>query len=127
MDRPVCNSCLCPAGAQATEFAAWAPILMADQYRMRGTFLRHDRLLTAKNTYNPLDGRSRNPGRQCPGHFCYGIDATDGTETVNYGNDYGVIYQLRLPTANSICSPVFESLKAVNMQGFYCPQPEKIS
>ena len=25
---------------------------------------------------------------------------TDGTETVNYGN-YGVIYQLRLPTANS--------------------------
>lgn len=119
-DRPVrIKIVFCPAGAQATEFAAWAPVLPADQYRMRGTFLQADRLLTAKNTYSPVDDNTVavTLADNTQDAFVKGIDATDGTETVNYGN-YGIIYQLRLPTANSGGLAVYLSPQGGEYAGF---------
>lgn len=91
-----------PAAAQAVEFAAWAPVLPADQYRLRGTFAQADRIVTASQEYRPLqsDTIALTLADNGLDRYARGIDATDGSATENYGN-YGIVYDLRLPTAGS--------------------------
>lgn len=100
VDQPVTvKVMMLPLDADAKKFAAAAPILSADQYRLRGTFAGKDRMLIPQKVYkakehgnvaltladNELD------------KYVTGIDATDGSEVLNYGN-YGVVYQLFLPS-----------------------------
>ncbi|MCM0757695.1 copper amine oxidase [Sporomusa sphaeroides DSM 2875] len=89
-----------PVEAEAAEFAATAAVLPADSQRLRGTFHGSDRLIVPSKVYNAkkdgiiaitLADHKRDM-------YVSGIDATDGSETLNYGN-YGVVYKVFLPTA----------------------------
>ena len=88
----------CPAGTDPTTYVRRAPVLPADSLRLRGTFQNADRTLTATRPYDPekdeinyvlLADNESDPYRT-------GIDATDGTATLNYGN-YGILYHLHFP------------------------------
>ena len=87
-----------PIKSDARKFAGSAKILPADQWRLRGTFEGYDRMLVPHRIY---DGRlgpvvltlADNHHDQ----YVKGIDATDGSPVVNYGN-YGIVYRLFLPS-----------------------------
>ena len=74
------------------------PVLPKDEMRLRGTFKGMNRVLTARKTYDP----ERDGGvyfmlaDDKQDKYRYGIDATDGSRVVNYGN-YGINYRLELP------------------------------
>ncbi|WP_346356209.1 copper amine oxidase [Azotosporobacter soli] len=96
-DRPVrIRVLMMPAEANPIRFAYLAQVLPADQYRLRGTFEGKDRLITLAKPYNAkipwpvavtLADNKLDPYQR-------GIDATDGSSTVNYGN-YGVVYKVQ--------------------------------
>ena len=76
-------------------FMEYAPILPKDEQRLRGTFKNMNRTMRAKKIYNPeSDGIVYIMiGDNVNDIFKTGIDATDGSEVVNFGN-YGVNYNI---------------------------------
>ena len=88
-----------PENADPLQFLNYAEILPKDEFRLRGTFKQMNRTLTLKKTY---DGKRDGLGYILIGdnindRFKRGIDATDGSEVVNYGN-YGINYTLNFRT-----------------------------
>ncbi|CQR70380.1 hypothetical protein SOV_39170 [Sporomusa ovata DSM 2662] len=89
-----------PVDADPAIFAATASVLPNTNHRLRGTFPGRDRLLVPSQVYNPAqDGvMAITLADNKLDTYVSGIDATDGSKTLNYGN-YGVMYKLFLPTA----------------------------
>ena len=88
-----------PEHADPLEFLNRAEILPKDEQRLRGTFKKMNRTLTLKQ---PYDGERDGLGYILIGDnvndlFKRGIDATDGSEVINYGN-YGINYTLNFRT-----------------------------
>jgi hypothetical protein len=102
-DRPVTvKVMMLPVDADPHKFAQSAKVLPADQHHLRGTFEGRDRLLIPFGVYDPSrDGAvvitlaDNNIDK-----YLEGIDATDGSKVINYGN-YGVIYKIFLPSQNA--------------------------
>ncbi|MDD4601761.1 hypothetical protein SDC9_13597 [bioreactor metagenome] len=100
-DRPVKVSVMMlPADADAKEFAKTAKVLPADQWRLRGTFEGADRLLVSDQAYNPKkDGPvAITLADNKLDKYVTGIDKTDGSMVLNYGN-YGVVYKMFIPSS----------------------------
>jgi hypothetical protein len=102
IDHPVTvKVMMMPLDANIAEFAAKAKVLPPDdgKYRLRGTFEGKDRLVVGKQSYD-----SRKNGAVALtladnkiDQYVTGIDATDGSPTLNYGN-YGIVYKVYLPS-----------------------------
>ena len=99
-----------PADADPLEFVKTAVILPKDEERLRGTFKGMDRILRSQKVYNPeedgvvyfpIGDNERDPYRR-------GIDATDGSQVVDYGN-YGVLYHIQIPTVSSYATQYYLS------------------
>lgn len=90
---------MCPSSSDPIEFLNTARILPKDEQRLRGTFKRMNRTITAKKIYDPeKDGivyivLADNVNDV----YKTGIDATDGSQVVNFGN-YGINYKIDLRT-----------------------------
>lgn len=100
-DAPVKISVMMmPVDADVNEFAKTAKVLPADQYRLRGTFEGKDRLLVADDAYNPKqDGPvAITLADNKIDKYVTGIDKTDGSMVLNYGN-YGVVYKMFIPSS----------------------------
>jgi len=91
-----------PVNADMRSFAFQAKVLPTDEYRLRGTFEGRDRLLIPFKVYDPArDGAvAVTLADNSIDRYLEGIDATDGSKVLNYGN-YGVVYKLFLPSVNS--------------------------
>jgi hypothetical protein len=99
-DQPVkVRVMMLPVEADIKKFAKQAKVLPADQYHLRGTFEGKDRMLIPSKVYDPKqDGAVvLTLADNQLDRYVEGIDATDGTPTLNYGN-YGVVYRLFLPS-----------------------------
>lgn len=99
-DRPVKVSVMMlPVDADVKEFAKTAKIMPADQWRLRGTFEGADRLLVADQAYSPKkDGPvAITLADNKLDKYVTGIDKTDGSMVLNYGN-YGVVYKIFIPS-----------------------------
>ena len=99
-----------PAADNPYEFIQTAPVLPKDAQRLRGTFTGMDRIIRSTRPYNPdLDGIVYIPiGDDHIDAYRRGIDATDGSSVVNYGN-YGVLYRIEIPTVGRHGSQYFLS------------------
>lgn len=88
-----------PQTADPLDFLNIAEILPKDSQKLRGTFKRMNRILTLKKDYDPkVDGIGYVLiCDNATDFFKHGIDATDGSEVVNYGN-YGINYTLDFRT-----------------------------
>lgn len=99
-DKPVRIFLLmCSEYADPLHYLTRAEILPKDAHQLRGTFKQMNRTITLKQ---PYDGRRDGLGYVLIGDnvndpFKRGIDATDGSEVVNYGN-YGINYTLNFST-----------------------------
>jgi hypothetical protein len=87
-----------PMHAGITDFARTAKILPNDQAKLRGTFDGMNRMVLPERLFSDEDGPvaivlADNEQDK----YATGIDATDGSPAVNYGN-YGIYYHLFLPT-----------------------------
>ncbi|AJQ26154.1 hypothetical protein [Pelosinus fermentans] len=104
IDHPVIvRVMMMPLDADIAEFAAKAKVLPADpgEHRLRGTFEGKDRLVVGKHTYDGMKSGSV-AVTLADNHldqYVRGIDATDGTPTLNYGN-YGIVYKIYLPSTS---------------------------
>ena len=89
-------------GADVDPFAFLriARVLPRDEIALRGTFRGMNRVVTSRKTYRPtMDGAVYfSIGDNLYDVYRTGIDATDGAAVVNYGN-YGILYQINIPTA----------------------------
>ena len=89
-------------GADVDPFAflRTARVLPRDEVALRGTFRGMNRIITSQKVYHPtMDGTVYFPiGDNLHDVYRHGIDATDGSPVVNYGN-YGILYQIHIPTA----------------------------
>ena len=89
-------------GADVDPFAFLriARVLPRDEIALRGTFRGMNRVITSQRTYCPtMDGAVYFPiGDNLHDVYRRGIDATDGSPVVNYGN-YGILYQINIPTS----------------------------
>ena len=88
-----------PEYADPLQFLDRAEILPKDKYCLRGTFKKMNRTLTLKR---PYDWKDDGIGYILIGDnvndlYKRGIDATDGSEVINYGN-YGINYTLNFKT-----------------------------
>ncbi len=95
-DRPVTVSVLMlPAQQDPLEFYKTATVLPADEHRLRGTFEGKDRLLMPLEVFSPLqpEVKAITLADNNTDKYLHGVDATDGSPVVNYGN-YGVMYKL---------------------------------
>lgn len=88
-----------PMFEDSVEFSKNTRILPADEWHLRGTFPEADRLIYPVGVYD-----STNDGvigitlaDNKIDFYVNGIDTTDGTKVVNYGN-YGVVYQVQIPS-----------------------------
>jgi hypothetical protein len=90
-----------PVNADIQEFAAQAKVLPADEYRLRGTFEGKDRLIVGNQSYDAKQSGAVaiTLADNAIDRYVVGVDATDGTKTLNYGN-YGIVYKLYMPTAS---------------------------
>ncbi len=86
-----------PVDIDPETFLKRAQILPADQYKLRGTFAGRDRMLMPKKVYNPSDDGPVAMLLAASEDYIEGIDKTDGSHVVNYGN-YGVVYKLFIPS-----------------------------
>ena len=88
-------------GADVDPFAflRTAHVLPRDEVALRGTFRGMNRMITSQKIYRPTtDGAVYFPiGDNLHDVYRSGIDATDGSVVVNYGN-YGILYQINIPT-----------------------------
>ena len=98
-DHPVKTSVIMyPANANPLEFIEGAKVLPRDSVALRGTYKGMDREITSEREYNPeRDGivyimLADNKTDE----YKVGVDATDGSQTVDYGN-YGVLYKIAIP------------------------------
>ena len=91
-------------------FLRTAHVLPRDEIALRGTFRGMNRIITAPKIYHPgRDGAVYFPiGDNVYDTYRSGIDATDGTPVVNYGN-YGILYQINIPTAGRVQTRYFLS------------------
>jgi hypothetical protein len=99
-DRPVTvKVMMLPVHADSKKFADQAQILPADEQHLRGTFEGRDRMIIPNKVYNPGEDGPMviTLADNYTDLYMRGIDATDGTPVVNYGN-YGVFYKLFLPS-----------------------------
>jgi hypothetical protein len=98
-DQPIkVRVMMMPVQADIDQFAAKAQVLPADQQRLRGTFEGKDRLLTGNKAYTSKAGMVVvTLADNVLDRYVEGIDATDGSKVLNYGN-YGIVYKLYLPT-----------------------------
>ena len=92
-----------PEKADPLIFINYAEILPKDEHRLRGTFKHMNRTLTLKRPYDgERDGLSYVLiGDNDSDPFKRGIDATDGSEVVNYGNygiNYTIHFRMKFPT-----------------------------
>jgi hypothetical protein len=83
------------------KFSKTAQILPADQWHLRGTFEGANRKISSAEAYDPVLYRAVGItlADNVIDPYLQGIDATDGTEVVNYGN-YGVVYDIVPPGKN---------------------------
>ena len=88
-----------PEDETALDFLDIAEILPRDECALRGTFKNMNRTLTLKKPYDwQRDGLGYILiGDNVNDKFKRGIDATDGSEVINYGN-YGINYTLNFRT-----------------------------
>lgn len=88
-----------PVNETSVGFSKTLKILPADQWHLRGTFEGANREISPIDAYDPA--RNGTIGLTLADNqvdsYLKGIDATDGSEVVNYGN-YGVVYQVLLPS-----------------------------
>ena len=99
-DRPVVVKVLMmPTNVDSKKFAGQAKVLPADAHHLRGTFEGRDRMIIPNQVYNPAaDGPAViTLADNFKDLYMRGIDATDGSPVVNYGN-YGVVYKMFLPS-----------------------------
>ena len=92
-----------PENADPLDFLTRAEILPKDEHRLRGTFRQMNRTLTLKRPYDSQrDGLGYILiGDNVNDRFKRGVDATDGSEVVNYGNygiNYTINFRMRFPT-----------------------------
>ena len=99
VDHPVKTSVIMyPANANPLEFIEGAKVLPRDSVALRGTYKGMDREITSEREYDPeRDGivyimLADNKIDK----YKVGVDATDGCQTVDYGN-YGVLYKIDIP------------------------------
>lgn len=87
-----------PAYEDPLNFIKRARVLPKDEHRLRGTYKGMNRIIRAARPYNPqMDGAVFIPlADNDRDVYRYGVDATDGSETQNYGN-YGIMYELHVP------------------------------
>ena len=87
-----------PPDKNPLRYISEAPILPADEHRLRGTFIGMNRTVRLQSPYHPkkdgvgcvvLADGELDPYRE-------GVDATDGSIVTNSGN-YGVVYRLEMP------------------------------
>lgn len=99
-------------GADVDPFAflRTARVLPRDEVALRGTFRGMDRVVTSQRVYYPeRDGAVYfSIGDNLYDTYLSGIDATDGTPTVNYGN-YGLLYRISIPTSGRARTQYFLS------------------
>lgn len=88
-----------PVNEDSVNFSKTLKILPADQCHLRGTFEGANREISPLYDYDPVhDGAiGITLADNRIDAYLKGIDATDGSEVVNYGN-YGVVYQVLLPS-----------------------------
>ncbi len=93
---------LYPVWENPVSFLRHAAVLPKDAQRLRGTFHGMNRIISSSRSYDPSrDGIVYFPiGDDDRDRFLRGVDATDGSSVVNYGN-YGVLYQIQIPTKES--------------------------
>ncbi|VBB05923.1 Hypothetical protein LUCI_1134 [Lucifera butyrica] len=99
-DRPVTvKVIMMPLFADSVDFARQAKVLPSDEYHLRGTFEGANRRLVPIRTYDTvLDGvMGLTLADNLIDPYLKGIDATDGSPVVDYGN-YGVVYRIFLPS-----------------------------
>ncbi|WP_312420838.1 copper amine oxidase [Anaerospora hongkongensis] len=91
-----------PVKENARKFAATAKVLPADQWRLRGTFDGKDRMLIPAAIYNPKEhgAVAITLADNKKDVYVKGIDATDGSEVLNYGN-YGIVYRMFMPSESN--------------------------
>lgn len=91
-----------PIKTDPLQFVKMAKVLPKDACRLRGTFAGMNRIVRAKQIYNPdkdgIVGITLADGKQ--DQFRTGIDATDGSIVQNTGN-YGVLYKIQVPIAKN--------------------------
>ena len=108
-------------------FIRRATILPRDEIALRGTFQGMNRRITAKRAYHPeREGTVYFPiGDNIRDQYLRGIDATDGSDVVNYGN-YGILYEIAIPitgrqSVNYYLSPLggvyAGAIRAVSSEG----------
>lgn len=101
-DHPVTvKVMMLPILEDSVPFAQTAPMLPSDESHLRGTFDGADRQIAPVTAYDPThDGAvALTLADNTVDSYLKGIDVTDGTKVVNYGN-YGVVYQILLPSKN---------------------------
>lgn len=99
-DQPITVTVMMkPLLADSVEFSKTAKILPADNYHLRGTFTGANRQITSIHPYEPYwhGAMALTLADNKVDPYLTGIDATDGSKVVNYGN-YGVVYQIFLPS-----------------------------
>ena len=102
-DHPVTvKVMMLPENADVGRFSRRAKVLPADSYRLRGTFEGANRLLIPLKIYDPAEAGpvAITLADNKLDKYVTGIDATDGSAVLNYGN-YGVVYNLFLPAKES--------------------------
>ena len=98
-DHPVKASVIMyPAHVDPFSFMNIAKVLPRDSVALRGTFKGMDREITSSREYDPeKDGTVYVMlADDKVDKYKVGVDATDGTQTVNYGN-YGMLYKIAIP------------------------------
>ncbi|HWR45143.1 hypothetical protein [Sporomusa sp.] len=88
-----------PVTEDSVQFSRTATVLPPDEYHLRGTFAEANRQIAPVRDYDPTaDGAAGiTLADNAIDPYLKGIDATDGSEVLNYGN-YGVVYQVLLPS-----------------------------
>ncbi|SDE88436.1 hypothetical protein [Sporomusa acidovorans] len=88
-----------PVNENSITFSQRLAVLPADRWHLRGTFAGANRIVSPIEPYDPVhDGAiGLTLADNAIDSYLKGIDATDGSEVVNYGN-YGVVYQVLLPS-----------------------------
>jgi hypothetical protein len=100
VDNPITvKVMMLPVTEDSVKFSKNLKVLPADQCHMRGTFNGADREISPVDVYDPVQDGTIGI-TLADNHidtYLDGIDATDGSKVVNYGN-YGVVYQVLLPS-----------------------------
>jgi hypothetical protein len=103
-DQPVTvKVMMVPLIADSREFARKAKVLEADEVHLRGTFSGANRVVVPIKAYDPLTigAVAMTLADNKVDGFLKGVDATDGSQVVNYGN-YGVVYRIVLSSKSKV-------------------------